>query len=94
METEVQAEEEKEETETCAERENSLKGVCTGYFSHFRNLVLFNNLKEPMLVKKPTILQKKALVLSFLELEEQGHGIIIGAQSKHIFLHQVSLVPL
>ena len=72
VETEVRAEEEKVETDTCGERENSLKGDSTGCVSHFRNLALFNNLKEPMLVKKPTILQKKALILNFLELQGQG----------------------
>ena len=37
----------------------------TGCDSHFRNPVVFNILKEPLLVQKQTIPQQKALDLSF-----------------------------
>ena len=51
VEMEVRAEEEKVDTETCGGLENSLKGVCTGCVSHFRNLAFFKNLKQQMLVQ-------------------------------------------
>jgi hypothetical protein len=35
-------------------------------------------LKEPLLVQKQTILHMKTPILSFLELEGQGRGIIMG----------------
>ena len=40
-------------------------------------LVLFNLLKEPLLVQKQTLHQQKALNLSYLEQEEKGHGIFM-----------------
>ena len=39
--------------------------VCTGCDSHFRNPVVFNILKEPLLVQKQTLHQQKVLDLSF-----------------------------
>ena len=41
-------------------------------------LAFFNILKEPLLVQKQTIHQQKALYFSYLELEAQGRGSIIG----------------
>ena len=35
-----------------------------------------NFLKEPLLVQKQTIYQQKACDLSYLEAEEQGHGMV------------------
>ena len=43
----------------------------------------FKILKEPALLQKQTVPHMKALLFSFLELEEQGHGIIMGAPSPH-----------
>ena len=37
--------------------------------------VFFNILKEPLLVKKQTIIQQKARDFSYLEPEAQGRGI-------------------
>ena len=39
----------------------------------------FKILKEPTIVQKQTIPHIKALILSFLEPEAQGHGIFRGA---------------
>ena len=48
----------------------------TGCASHFGNLTNFNILKEPLLVKKQTIHQQKALDLSFFWDPKSGRGII------------------
>ena len=39
--------------------------ISTGCDSHFRNPVVFNILKEPLLVQKQTLHQQKVLDLSF-----------------------------
>ena len=43
----------------------------------------FKILKEPTLVQKQTIPFMKALILSSLELDRQGRGIIMGAPHPH-----------
>jgi hypothetical protein len=45
--------------------------------------VFFKILKEPTLLQKQTIPHIKALLFSFLEPEEQGHGIIMGVPRPH-----------
>ena len=48
---------------------------CTGCRSQIREIFEFKIWKEPMLVLKQIILQKKALILSCLGSEEQRRGI-------------------
>ena len=43
----------------------------------------FNILKEPLLVQKQTILQKKGLILSFLELKNLGGVALSGGLHAH-----------
>ena len=45
--------------------------------------VFFKILKEPNLLQKQTIPHIKALLFSFLEPEEQGHGIIMEVPRPH-----------
>ena len=54
-------------------------------------LIFFNILKEPLLVQKQTIPQKKGLILSFLELESlrawhYQEGATPTCRKKHILL--------
>ena len=55
----------------------------------------FKILKEPTLLQKQTIPHIKALLFSFLEPEEQGHGIIMGVPRPHpvTFLYLFFLRP-
>ena len=55
----------------------------TGCASHFGNPTNFKILKEPLLVQKQRLHQQKALDLSYLELEGQGCGSIMGVP--HLF---------
>ena len=47
--------------------------------SSLYSTAFFKILKEPALVQKPTIPHMKALISSYLEPEEWGRGIIMGA---------------
>ena len=46
--------------------------------SSLYSTAFFKILKEPALVQKPTIPHMKALISSYLEIEEWGRGIIMG----------------
>ena len=59
------------------ERQNKL-GPYTGCVRQNENPTNFKILKEPLLVQRQTLHQQKALDLSFLELEAQGSGSIMG----------------